>query len=371
MAQPWKRCLAGGRGEGTQRSSSYLRYIYIYMYIYLCGMRVSPSLGYWVRGSKKIMLEKSWQGLKARRDWKFEHFQQRSFCLGYCCDLVILGLFHLFFVIKCGIFHWLLWNRSLRFLGFARSIETSELYSLSPISIGSGHVHRFDGVWGDDVGAECQLVSMNDTVIKNWSFSRLVVSCYYSKTVVCWWDVWIRWILTSLTHDLVWIVFIYLLRFCMFLIGQFWSWHIIMVPCIIHHHTKHWSLVILLQMRVPNVYRIAPEEMCLSCSFTCSFVFPMMVTKTKERVKSLELSSHATSSAGGRSKANEYLPATLAEKSGVQTFSFMSKCWSGRKKKPGTFWTQRHFSGGWFLHDFLDFRVMFRFLSPLVFRGAT
>ena len=45
-----------GRGDTTELQLSSL---YIYMYIYLCGMRVSPSLGYWVRGSKKIMLEKS------------------------------------------------------------------------------------------------------------------------------------------------------------------------------------------------------------------------------------------------------------------------------------------------------------------------
>ena len=37
-----------GLVRGTQRSSSYFRCI--------CGMRVSPSLGYWVRGSKKFML---------------------------------------------------------------------------------------------------------------------------------------------------------------------------------------------------------------------------------------------------------------------------------------------------------------------------
>lgn len=59
---------------------------------------------------------------------------------------------------------------SLCFLGLARSIETSELYSLSPISIGSGQI-RLGQIRDNDVGAERELSTVGGFLIlipKHW-----------------------------------------------------------------------------------------------------------------------------------------------------------------------------------------------------------
>lgn len=47
------------------------------------------------------------------------------------------------------------------FVGLARSIETSELYSLSPISIGRNPQIRPEQI-RDNVGAEGELILVND-----------------------------------------------------------------------------------------------------------------------------------------------------------------------------------------------------------------
>lgn len=67
------------------------------------------------------------------------------------------------------------------FVGLARSIETSELYSLSPISIGRNRQIR-PGQIRENVGAERELILKNDNKLMDgygWWFPG-----YNSKTLV-------------------------------------------------------------------------------------------------------------------------------------------------------------------------------------------